>query len=203
MMDHIKHLAPALFRVFSVIVLGLIIGRCKVIQPQDCKGIGQFLGKLALPALLFRGMATLDWSTVEWCFLIAVVGSKTIVFTIVAVFTFLTHGRDKPAVAKAGLYGLFATQSNDFALGLPIIRGVFKTTHPAFIRYSLLNATHHIDPPPSLTRRFAICSAKLFLSNRPCASSVDQPHRFLDARIWHLQRLAHPLCEGIQRGHSK
>ena len=101
--------------------------------------MGQFLGYIALPSLLFRAMATLDWGSVEWRFLISVVATKTLMFVGVAAMTLLVEpNRDKAAIAKAGLYGLFVTQSNDFALGLPIIKGIFEETHPEYIKFFYL-----------------------------------------------------------------
>jgi predicted permease len=132
-------LGEALIVVFCITLLGFLMGRFDIIQPGNCVGMGQFLGLVALPALLFRAMATLDWSTVEWDFLIAVIVSKTVMFTLAAVLTvFSEPKRDKAGVAKAGLYGLFVTQSNDFALGLPIIKGVFGETHPEYLKFFYL-----------------------------------------------------------------
>ena len=79
-------------------------------------------------------LGTLKWGDVEWPFLIAVVATKTTVFAATAALTFLLQTKqDKVAFAKAGLYGLFVTQSNDFALGLPIIKGIFGEVHPNYI----------------------------------------------------------------------
>jgi hypothetical protein len=68
-----------------------------------------------------------------------VIVSKTVIFALTAVLTvFSQPKRDKAAIAKAGLYGLFVTQSNDFALGLPIIKGVFDATHPEYLKFFYL-----------------------------------------------------------------
>jgi predicted permease len=144
--------------------------------------MSKFLGKLALPALLFRGMATLDWTKVEWTFFFAVVGSKTIIFALVAVFTFLTHGRDKAAVAKAGLYGLFTTQSNDFALGLPIIRGVFQSTHPTFISFFYLTGPAQvawINPLAFLMLEYGTSEGSRIPYVKVCKGVIGNPVIFM------------------------
>lgn len=57
-------------------------------------------------------------SRVNWVFLLSMLISKVTVFVVVIVFTLLlTRPCDW---AKAGLYAIFCTQSNDFALGYPI-----------------------------------------------------------------------------------
>ena len=52
--------------------------------------------------------------------------------------TLLAGKRSKQSFIKAGLYGLFVTQSNDFALGLPIIKGIFQDTHPEYLKFFYL-----------------------------------------------------------------
>ena len=51
-------------------------------------------------------------------FLLSILISKLTVFVVVLVFTLLvTRPMD---LSKAGLFAIFCTQSNDFALGYPI-----------------------------------------------------------------------------------
>lgn len=57
-------------------------------------------------------------SSVNWLFLASICVSKAVVFLLVAVVTLLVY---RPVdLARAGLYAIFCTQSNDFALGYPI-----------------------------------------------------------------------------------
>jgi hypothetical protein len=57
-------------------------------------------------------------SSVNWTFLLAISLSKAVVFILVAVVTVLV---DRPInYGKSGLFSIFCTQSNDFALGYPI-----------------------------------------------------------------------------------
>ena len=58
------------------------------------------------------------FSRVNWTFLLSILISKLTVFVVVLVFTLLvTRPMD---LSKAGLFAIFCTQSNDFALGYPI-----------------------------------------------------------------------------------
>ena len=67
--------------------------------------------------LLFKNMVELDFSMVTWSLLLAIFVGKTCVFFIVF-FLSLVIGRGD--LGRAGLYGMFSTQSNDFAMGYPI-----------------------------------------------------------------------------------
>ena len=116
--ESLDNLFPAIAESFVIILLGYLFGRFNIINPSDARSITRFVGKLALPALLFRNLAVLDLTAVSWRFLGSILLAKFAIFTAVAVVTFLVA---RPwNVGKAGLYGIFATQSNDFALGLPI-----------------------------------------------------------------------------------
>lgn len=107
--------------------------------------MGNFVSKFALPALLFKNMVLLDFGDVIWSFLWSVLIAKVCPFVVVesllrrhcatetpipdfvqvAVFALvcvltLMVASPEDRYSKAGLYAIFATQSNDFALGYPI-----------------------------------------------------------------------------------
>ena len=114
----VSNLFPAIAQTFAVIFLGYLFGIFKIILPSDSRSISQLVGKLALPALLFQNLAILDLSAVSWPFLAGILIAKATVFAIVVILTvIISRPRN---IGKAGLFGIFATQSNDFALGLPI-----------------------------------------------------------------------------------
>ena len=116
----IDNLYPAIVQCFVVILAGYIAGRASLITSPQGKGIGTFVGKFCLPALLFRSMVKLNFDTVDWFFLLGIGISKTVVFVGVVALTLLVK---RPLnLAYAGLFGIFATQSNDFALGYPICK---------------------------------------------------------------------------------
>lgn len=83
-------------------------------------------------------MATLDFSAVNWKFLAAVLMAKACVFFAVAVITLLVT---RPVdMEKSGLFAVFCTQSNDFALGYPIIAALYGHSHPDYASYLYLMA---------------------------------------------------------------
>ncbi|XP_049873990.1 integral membrane protein GPR155 [Pectinophora gossypiella] len=132
------NLYPALFQCFAIIICGYIAGRMNVVSPSESKGIATFVGTFALPSLIFLSLARLDFSTVNWTFLLAILLAKGIVFFSVIAVTLLVS---KPLnLARAGIFAIFCTQSNDFALGYPIINAIYEKTHPEYALYLYLMA---------------------------------------------------------------
>lgn len=115
----IDKLFPALLECFGIILCGYMAGRTDIISPAQAKGLGNFVSRFALPALLFKNMVQLDFGNVIWSFLWSVLIAKVAVFAMVCSLTLLVAGPES-RYGKAGLYAIFATQSNDFALGYPI-----------------------------------------------------------------------------------
>ncbi|XP_013387378.1 integral membrane protein GPR155 isoform X2 [Lingula anatina] len=138
MEDPFNNLYPAIVQCFVIILCGYIAGRFNLIGKLQGKGIGTYVSTFALPALLFKSMATLNFSEVNWKFLASILIAKAGLFLVVLVFTLILV---RPmSYGKAGLYAIFTTQSNDFALGYPIISALYQGTHPNFIEYIYLAA---------------------------------------------------------------
>ncbi|XP_067932540.1 lysosomal cholesterol signaling protein-like isoform X2 [Watersipora subatra] len=136
--ETIMSLCPALVECFTIILLGFIAGRARWITPSQTEGLNIFTGWFALPAMLFTTLATLDWSTVEWLFLLSILISKASLFFIVLLVSLvLEHPMN---VGAAGLYSIFATKSNDLALAVPIFSALYGKSHPEFVQYIYLIA---------------------------------------------------------------
>uniref|UniRef100_A0A8C5UKX8 G protein-coupled receptor 155 n=1 Tax=Microcebus murinus TaxID=30608 RepID=A0A8C5UKX8_MICMU len=135
----ITRLFPALLECFGIVLCGYIAGRANVITSTQAKGLGNFVSRFALPALLFKNMVVLNFSNVDWSFLYSILIAKASVFFIVCVLTLLVASPDS-RFSKAGLFPIFATQSNDFALGYPIVEALYQTTYPEYLEYIYLVA---------------------------------------------------------------
>ncbi|KAL1021746.1 hypothetical protein UPYG_G00017460 [Umbra pygmaea] len=135
----IDKLFPALLECFGIILCGYIAGRAEIINSIQAKGLGNFVSKFALPALLFKNMVLLDFKNVIWSFLWSVLIAKVSVFVLVCALT-LAVASSQGRYSKAGLYSIFATQSNDFALGYPIVDALYRNTHPEYLQYIYLVA---------------------------------------------------------------
>ena len=118
----ISNLFPTIGRIFAVIILGYMLGKCKVITQQSASAIGVVAGQIALPALLLQNMATLDLSQINWRFMVGMLLARTLVFVGVFIITLIFI---RPVnVGKPAILAIFSTQSNDFALGLPISKSL-------------------------------------------------------------------------------
>ena len=116
-MDPFSNVYPTLLGCFGIILIGYIFGRLNLITQNQGKGLELYIARVALPALLFKSLVALDFSKVDWHFWFAILLSKAVLFLIVAFLTVVTTQND---LSQAGLYGIFVTQSNDLALGLPL-----------------------------------------------------------------------------------
>ncbi|XP_072179487.1 lysosomal cholesterol signaling protein-like [Diadema setosum] len=127
------NLIPALVECFAIILLGYVAGRSGIVCPSQSKGLGHYVTYFALPAMLFKSLVILDFSEVNWLFWSSVLIGKAIVFVVVYVGTLLVSGW--AGLGKAGLFGIFATQSNDFALGYPIVKALYENSYPQIMQY--------------------------------------------------------------------
>ncbi|XP_072539705.1 lysosomal cholesterol signaling protein isoform X3 [Salminus brasiliensis] len=135
----IHRLFPALLECFGIILCGYVAGRTGVVGAGQVKGLGSFVSCFALPALLFKNMVQLQFADVVWSFLWSVLIAKVCVFVLVCVLTLLVAGPEN-RYSKAGLFSIFATQSNDFALGYPIVEALYRSSHPDYGQYLYLVA---------------------------------------------------------------
>ena len=140
MEETFEHIYPSLLQCFIVILLGYCTGRLGYISPTSSKGIGVFVSLISLPALLFKSMVELDYSQVNWKFLFSILIAKSTVFFSVVLFTLILV---RPTnFGKAGIYGIFCSQSNDMALGYPLGTYISLSNIVWFQKIS-------IPPPPT------------------------------------------------------
>uniref|UniRef100_A0A182NM57 DEP domain-containing protein n=1 Tax=Anopheles dirus TaxID=7168 RepID=A0A182NM57_9DIPT len=133
-----ENLYPALIQCFAIIICGYLAGRLNIISNFEAKGLNTFVGTFALPSVIFLSLAELDWSTVNWNFLLSILIAKTIVFLSVAIISLLVA---RPVnYGRAGLLAIFCTQSNDFAIGYPIVSALYSKIHPEYASYIYLLA---------------------------------------------------------------
>ncbi|KAH9494965.1 hypothetical protein Btru_020700 [Bulinus truncatus] len=132
------NLLRAICKCFVIIVGGYIGGRAGLLTQTQSSGIGTFVSKFCLPALLFKSMLELNFSEVNWLFLVGILIAKVSVFVLVGLVTLVIK---RPInLGYAAIFGIFATQSNDFALGYPIVQALYGKTHPEFLKYLYLIA---------------------------------------------------------------
>ncbi|KAK6634676.1 hypothetical protein RUM43_012077 [Polyplax serrata] len=135
---NLDNLYSALIECFSVILCGYAAGKLHLISPRETRGLDVFVRAFSLPSIIFLSLAQLDLSTVNWKFLGSILVSKTIVFCGVIIVTLFLS---RPVhLGRTGLYAVFCTQSNDFAIGYPILNALYGTEHPYYPSYVYLLA---------------------------------------------------------------
>ena len=114
----ISNLFSTIGRIFAVVILGYMLGRFKIITQQNASAVGVIAGQIALPAILLQNLATLDLREVNWRFMAGMLLARTLIFVGVFVITLIfTRPVD---VGKPAILAIFCTQTDSFALGLPI-----------------------------------------------------------------------------------
>lgn len=130
----IEDLAGVLIQCFALIFLGYVSGRVGLISEVESKGLSNFVSYFSLPALIFTSIATTNLGDICWTFVSGIFISKTLIFVVVSGVTMLLT-KPYSNTASAGIYAIFCTQSNDFAVGYPIISSLYAKTHPNFANY--------------------------------------------------------------------
>jgi predicted permease len=98
-------LASALLQIFSLIGVGYALTTFNLITKDAGSGIGQLVGKVALPSLLFKGLATADLGAVDFNVIGAVVLSKAVVqLAAFAVGYQQSHGTPQ-RLTRGGVFG--------------------------------------------------------------------------------------------------
>jgi predicted permease len=131
--DTLSILANTLAVIFFVIGLGYFSSLSGFVPRTANKGIGPLVGKVCLPLLIFRNVAKLDLSSVEFgivgcCFLVKVI---SFLCAVVVAWATRTTGADaKPGdlPSQFGIYTIFCTGSNDLAMGLAIIQSLYPAS---------------------------------------------------------------------------
>ena len=129
-------LFKALTQCVTIILIGCLSRRLALFSPSEAAGISAFVGRLAMPGLLFLAMAELEIDSEAWRLVAAISAAKGLVFAITAGLCLSALCRrtsdsvpfaERKAtwLGRAGLYAIATTQSNDFALGLPLCAAIW------------------------------------------------------------------------------
>lgn len=170
-------------------------GRINLISQTEAKGLNTFVGNFALPCLIFMSLAELDFAIVNWWFLLAMLIAKAVVFFSVIILSLLVA---KPLnYGRAGLFAIFCTQSNDFAIGYPI-SNIFIYIFDTFILSSdqklilwlLVVAIYHQSHPEYAAYLYLMAPISLAILN-PIAFVLMEIGKQRESRL-------HPLLEADQ-----
>ncbi|MFT4561334.1 MAG: malonate transporter [Gammaproteobacteria bacterium] len=119
--------------VFSIVCLSFVLAKTGVFGPATSDGLTRFMFYVAIPAMLFRTLATAELpNALPWTFVFAFYGPSFLVFgcaMLLARFSFRWPRREHGIAAISGSY------SNMVMLGFPIVVTAFAETGavPLFI----------------------------------------------------------------------
>jgi predicted permease len=141
--------------VIFVQLLGYTLMRAGVINKEGEAGITTYLGHVGLPALLFRQIATLEWDTLNWRLLTAIIGAKGVLCLIsLALGPLVTRQSDPNGTSylHAGLMILTTTNSDDIGLGYPLFTSLYPPAlyNHVFLLAALQFFTRAPQPEPPL-----------------------------------------------------
>ena len=88
-----------------------------------------------MPSLVFISLATLDFSQINVAFLLGIFISKFVLFFLVMFLVRVSYRN----ISTAAMFSMFCTQTNDFAMGLPLLTAVLGADHP-YVSYLYLVA---------------------------------------------------------------
>jgi hypothetical protein len=119
--------------VFGIVGLGYVAARFGLFPADANKGLSRFVFDFAIPALLFRTMATTGLpADIEWGYLISYFGGGYISWITGTALAYLLFRR---AGAEPAIAGMTAGFSNTVLLGVPLILTTFgeSGTLPIFL----------------------------------------------------------------------
>lgn len=132
-----RDLIAVLFECFSIMTLGYLSGRFKLIS-SEARDLGAYLTTFALPMIIFLNIAQMEFHTINLSFLFCMLIAKLILFLTVTLLTLVVSYPTN--TGYAGALSILATQSNDFALGYPLIKSLYGETMPEMLSYLSLMA---------------------------------------------------------------
>ena len=136
--ETLEALADAIGEVIFFVALGYICGEFNFIS-RDAKAVSQIVSQFALPALFFSFAATLDIGSFNWAPIVGMLLTRFIMIIMMGFITFAL--RLEPFWAQWGILGIFATQSNDIALGMPVINAIWDDDKYYFGDYTVIHST--------------------------------------------------------------
>jgi len=91
----------------------------------DMKALGFYIGKIALPLLVFKTVVSANMGSVSWGLVLACNLPKIAGFLLAFLAGVIRKGEVGERITLGTLFGFFVVASNDFALGFPIINALY------------------------------------------------------------------------------
>ena len=124
--DTVLAMGKQLTNIMTVQLFGYLLKRSGAITPVTEAGIGHFVGNFAFPCVLFHAITGLTSNEIGPAvpLMLAIAISKAVIFAIAFALGALSVKKGSGAgrgLERGALFAIFCTQSDDVALGVPII----------------------------------------------------------------------------------
>lgn len=138
--DHLpcfKDLIAVLFECFLIISLGYLSCRFKLVS-TEARDLNSYLTTFALPTIIFLNIAQMEFQTINLTFIACMFAAKLLILILVTILTLTISYPTN--FGYAGSLSILATQSNDFALGYPLIKSLYGEEKREMLTYLSLMA---------------------------------------------------------------
>lgn len=121
----LDNLVPVLMQTFTLVMMGYIAARRKIMPPAGASGLGRFAATFALSASVLQNIATLNLGAASPGVVLGLLAAKCAVAAIVGGLTFALVQGDTRSWSLAALFAMVTTSQSDFAIGLPILDALY------------------------------------------------------------------------------
>jgi predicted permease len=131
-------LFDAIFPLFAIALIGYLAAWRGLFAPAAVDGLSRYVYYVAVPALLFYSLATLELpAQINWAFLLAYYLAA---FTIYAVGMAISRWGFRHSLREQGVFGMGGSYSNTVIVGLPVVLGALGES--ALLPLLLIIALH-------------------------------------------------------------
>lgn len=107
-----------IFPIFAIVIAGYICGRYNLLGPESSETLNRFVYWVALPALLFKAMANVNFAAVfNWSFII---GFTIALFVLWILASAVGRFLFRLNTAESALHGLNGVYANTGYMGIPL-----------------------------------------------------------------------------------
>ena len=116
----------AIVKVLGVQVVGYVLKAANMLGPSLEAGLGNYVGLVALPCLLFRVTATLSIQDINPMIILSLLLAKTLMLLVAGVLgVLLTKRSGEGALLLGGVTAIFIIISDDLGVGYSVFDAVF------------------------------------------------------------------------------
>jgi len=179
-------LLQVLVQTISALALGYLCVRYGAIDVQrgDMQAIQFFIGRIALPLLVFRIVATSSIGSVDLGVVAACSLGKVAVYILTFGMTFCAYRSKDPfgrRILTSAVFGFFTTASNDLAIGFPVINAIYGDDMAVYLAANVLVFQTLIQPLAMVM--FEIGHALSQGSERPSGDDLRDQRRTMVLKL--------------------